>query len=113
MVSFDTWMDSLLSIGYNQPKARSKIAHDVVLMAMEKSGLAKNVTIKGGVVMSDITDDVRRATMDMDVDFVRYSLTDEKIDEFIGKLNCSLRAEVCIMIAERIIIKTKELKVMK
>ncbi len=88
MVSFDTWMDSLLSIGYNQPKARSKIAHDVVLMAMEKSGLAKNVTIKGGVVMSDITDDVRRATMDMDVDFVRYSLTDEKIDEFIGKLNC-------------------------
>ena len=88
MVSFDPWLDSLVAIGYNQPKARSKIAHDVVLMAMEKSGLARNVTIKGGVVMSDITDDIRRATMDMDVDFVRYSLADEKIDELIGKLNC-------------------------
>ena len=88
MVSFGAWLDSLVAIGYNQPKARSKIAHDVVLMAMEKSGLARNVTIKGGVVMSDITDDVRRATMDMDVDFIRYSLADEKIDEFIGRLNC-------------------------
>ena len=88
MVSFDSWMDSLVAIGYNQPKARSKIAHDVVLMAMEKSGLARNVTIKGGVVMSDITDDVRRATIDMDFDFVRYSLADEKIVEFVGRLNC-------------------------
>lgn len=88
MVSFDSWMDSLVAIGYNQPKARSKIAHDIVLMAMEKSGLARNVTIKGGVVMSDITDDVRRATMDMDFDFVRYSLADDKIDEFVGRLNC-------------------------
>lgn len=88
MVSFDNWLDTLVAIGYSQPKARSKIAHDVVLMAMEKSGLARNVTVKGGVVMSDITDDVRRATMDMDVDFVRYSLSDDKIDEFIGRLNC-------------------------
>ena len=88
MVSFDSWLDSLVAIGYNQPKARSKIAHDVVLMAMEKSGLARHVTIKGGVVMSDITDDIRRATMDMDVDFVRYSLSEDKIDDFIGRLNC-------------------------
>lgn len=63
MVSFNSWLDSLVAVGYNEPKARSRIAHDVVLMAMEKSGLARNVTIKGGVVMSDITDDVRRATM--------------------------------------------------
>ena len=68
MVSFNSWLDSLVAVGYNEPKARSRIAHDVVLMAMEKSGLARNVTIKGGVVMSDITDDVRRATMDMDMD---------------------------------------------
>ena len=88
MVSFDSWLDSLVAIGYNQPKARSKIAHDVVLMAMEKSGVARHVTIKGGVVMSDITDDIRRATMDMDVDFVRYSLSEDKIDEFVGRLNC-------------------------
>jgi len=88
MVSFAAWLDSLVAIGYNQPKARSKIAHDVVLMAMEKSGLARNVTVKGGVVMSDITDDVRRATMDMDVDFVRYSLSSEKINDFVGRLNC-------------------------
>ena len=44
MVSFNSWLDSLVAVGYNEPKARSRIAHDVVLMAMEKSGLARNVT---------------------------------------------------------------------
>ncbi len=38
MVSFNSWLDSLVAVGYNEPKARSRIAHDVVLMAMEKVG---------------------------------------------------------------------------
>jgi hypothetical protein len=41
------------------------------------------VTIKGGVVMRSITGNVRRATQDMDIDFIRYSLSDESIDDRI------------------------------
>lgn len=88
MISFSQWLEALKRQGYSEPKARSKIAHDVVLMAMEKSGLKRNATIKGGVVMSDLTGDIRRATMDMDVDLVRYSLDDARIARFIERLNC-------------------------
>jgi hypothetical protein len=38
--------------------------------------------------MRSITGNVRRATQDMDIDFIRYSLSDESIDIFIQKINC-------------------------
>ena len=88
MISFAEKIAALEAEGYADAPARAKLAHDIVLKAMETSGFARNVTIKGGVVMSGITGDVRRATMDMDVDFVRYGLTDEKIDSVIRQLNC-------------------------
>lgn len=31
---------------------------------------------------------IRRATQDMDIDFIRYSLSDESVDSFVTKLNC-------------------------
>ena len=47
----------------------------------------ENVTIKGGVVMHNISKDMRRATRDMDIDFIKYSLEDRSIREFIKELN--------------------------
>ena len=47
----------------------------------------KNVTIKGGVVMYSISNDKRRATRDLDLDFIKYSLVDESIKVFIDTLN--------------------------
>lgn len=47
----------------------------------------KNVTIKGGVVMYGLFNDKRRATRDLDLDFIRYSLADESIKVFIDTLN--------------------------
>ena len=88
MISFAEKIASLEAGGYADAPARAKLAHDIVLKAMETCGVARNITIKGGVVMSCITGDIRRATMDMDVDFVRYGLTDEKIDSWILRLNC-------------------------
>lgn len=38
--------------------------------------------------MRSITGDSRRATQDMDLDFIRYSLSDDSIRTFIDKLNC-------------------------
>lgn len=43
------------------------------------------MTIKGSVVMRSITGNVRRATEDLDLDFIRYSLEDESIRYFISK----------------------------
>ena len=47
----------------------------------------KNVTIKGGVVMYGLSNDKRRATRDLDLDFIKYSLDDESIKTFIDTLN--------------------------
>ncbi len=38
--------------------------------------------------MRSLSGSARRATQDMDLDFVRYSLSDESIRDFIEKLNC-------------------------
>ena len=38
--------------------------------------------------MRSISNDARRATQDMDIDFIRYSLSDDSIRQFIKKLDC-------------------------
>ena len=58
------------------------------MKAIAESDLSRNVTIKGGVVMRSITGNIRRATQDMDLDFIRYSLNEDAIRQFIDKLNC-------------------------
>ena len=88
MISFAEKIAALEAEGYANAPARAKLAHDIVLKAMETCGFARNITSKGGVVMSSITGDIRRATMDMDVDFVRYGLTDANVDSWIQRLNC-------------------------
>ena len=74
--------------GYMDENAEAKVCQDVVLKALSKSTSSNNVTIKGGVVMRSISRNVRRATQDIDIDFIRYSLSDESIRLFIQKLDC-------------------------
>ncbi len=87
-------------MGYKRVAARAKIAHDVVLAAIRSSGMKGFVTIKGGVVMSGITKAVRRATMDMDVDFVRHSISREAIEAFVAKLDEASDCSIAIDEAE-------------
>ncbi len=74
--------------GYQDENAEAKVCQDVVLKALSESSLCRNATIKGGVVMRSITGDARRATQDMDIDFIRYSISDESILKFLRELDC-------------------------
>lgn len=78
----------LQELGYEYIDAGARVCQDIVLKAISKSSLSRNVTIKGGVLMRNMTQNIRRATQDMDIDFIRYSLSDESIDCFVDKLNC-------------------------
>ena len=82
--------------GYEGANAEGKVCQDIILRAIAESGLKENVTIKGGVVMRSVTKDVRRATVDIDLDFIKYSLDDESIRRFVKELNCleGLRIEI-------------------
>lgn len=73
--------------GYEEAEASSKVCQDIILLKLSKSELKKCITIKGGVVLHSISKDNRRATRDMDIDFIKYSLDDEHIKIFIDKLN--------------------------
>ena len=81
-------------LGYDSIDASARVCQDIVLKAISKSSLSRNVTIKGGVLMRNMTQNIRRATQDMDIDFICYSLSDESIDYFIDKLNCLDEIEI-------------------
>lgn len=100
-MDFKTTIAELMSQGYKRASARAKIAHDVVLAAIKASGMKDSVTIKGGVVMSGITKEIRRATMDMDADFIHYSLRNDAIGKFVSNLDrnsdCKIALEGAIV----------------
>lgn len=88
MINIQKLIEEANENGYLGDKASAKVCQDIVLKALSIGSLSRNVTIKGGVVMRSKTNNVRRATQDLDIDFIKYSLADESIDAFISKLNC-------------------------
>lgn len=76
-----------IRLGYTRANAIAKVCQDIILKEISKSSYFKNVTIKGGVVMHSISNDKRRATRDIDLDFIKYSLENDSIIRFIEKLN--------------------------
>lgn len=80
-------LNNYLNSGYSRIFAISRVCQDIILSKIGKSNLNRNVTIKGGVAMMAISKDRRRATQDLDVDFIKYSLNDSAIKSFIEKLN--------------------------
>lgn len=88
MINLQQLIDKEMKKGYSGDSASAKVCQDIVLKAISESSLKRNVTVKGGVVMRSKTNNIRRATQDMDIDFIRYSLADGAIDIFIEQLNC-------------------------
>ncbi len=81
-------VDKIKKEGYNEANAEAKLCQDIILKSISQSSLNRNVTIKGGVIMSRISKNARRATQDLDLDFIKYAISQESIDGFIEKLNC-------------------------
>ena len=73
--------------GYSYADAESKVSQDIVLSLIGESKYNRHITVKGGVVMHNISNNIRRATRDLDIDFIKYSLDDESIIKFITELN--------------------------
>lgn len=74
--------------GYDQSNAEARLCQDIIIQAIASCPLNKNVTIKGGVVMRSMSQNVRRATRDLDIDFIRYSIENKSIEKFIDTIDC-------------------------
>lgn len=88
MLNIKNMVSAEIDNGYNEITAPAKVCQDIILKAISVGNLRHNITIKGGVVMRSKTGNIRRATQDLDMDFLRYPLTDVAIDEFVTKMNC-------------------------
>lgn len=75
------------SMGYSRLNAIARVCQDVVLFKIANSSVKNNVTIKGGILICSLSGNKRRATQDIDLDFVRYSISDESIKQFIRILS--------------------------
>jgi len=85
MLSFAQQLTALQKDGYSLAEAQAKVAHDAILLAIGRSGFKSHSTIKGGVVMCELTKDVRRTTMDLDLDFVHYSISESSIRRIVSR----------------------------
>lgn len=86
-MNLDDIRQSYLDDGMNYDDATSRTAQEVVLKLISSSSFADRVTIKGGIVLQQLSQDTRRATQDIDFDFLRYSVADRSIKHFIDVLN--------------------------
>ena len=80
-------VDKIKKDGYSEANAEAKLCQDIIIKAISQSSLNRNVTIKGGVVMRSLSKNARRATQDLDLDFIRFSISEESIGIFVEKLN--------------------------
>lgn len=88
MINLEELIEKEISNGYSENTAKAKVCQDIILKAISNSPLSNNITVKGGVVMRSETNNFRRATQDLDLDFIKYSISDESIINFIKEINC-------------------------
>lgn len=74
-------------LGYSYRDAVSQTAQDIIMYKISNTKFGSHIVFKGGVVMHGISKNERRATRDIDFDFIKYSLADEYIYKFIDTLN--------------------------
>lgn len=88
--------EKLKAKGYNEDDANARICQDIILEGIASGGLSRAVTIKGGVVMRNISHNDRRATQDADLDFIKYSISDDSITKFLQKIELAVDINIAI-----------------
>ncbi len=89
MNSFQECVSVYIKEGYSRNYAISKVCQDIIINRIYNSKYSDKITIKGGVVMFHLTKNIRRATIDVDMDLINMSIaTDNIVNIFVelGKL---------------------------
>ena len=73
--------------GFNNRNAQNLAAEEIVLKKIASSPLSEHATLKGGIVMYNLTQNNRRVTQDIDFDLIRYSLDEKSLVMFVNKMN--------------------------
>lgn len=90
MNSLQECVNEYIKEGYTRNYAISKVCQDIIINRIYNSKYSDSITIKGGVVMFHLTNNIRRATIDIDMDLINMSIeTDNIVNIFmeLGNLN--------------------------
>jgi len=87
MIVIRELMAAIRGEGYSGPAVGARVFQDLVLEAIASGSYSENITVKGGVLMRELSHSARRATMDIDMDFMHFPLTNEGISRFVDSLN--------------------------
>ena len=68
MINIKDLTNKYIEEGYDAIYASAKVAQDIILTYLFKSKYKNNITIKGGIVMYNLSNNIRRATIDIIVD---------------------------------------------
>ncbi len=80
-------INKYVSNGCSFRVAKNLTAEEILLTKISSSSLVEHVTLKGGIVMYNLTKNVRRATVDVDLDLIHYSIDKDSIKAFVELLN--------------------------
>ena len=97
MKTIKTIVNKYLRKGYDIPHSQSAACQEILLNKIASSNMADKVLLKGGVVIFNMTQNLRRATIDLDFDFIRYDISNESIKLFADLLNRSDEYKVSII----------------
>lgn len=90
MNSLQECVNEYMKEGYTRSYAVSKVCQDIIINRIHNSKYSNQITLKGGVVMFQLTQNIRRATIDIDLDFINMSIATDNIVKIfmdIGNLN--------------------------
>ena len=79
MNSLKECVNQYIKEGYNRNYAISKVCQDIIINRIYHSKYSDKITIKGGVVMFHLTNNIRRVTVDIDMDLINMSIATENI----------------------------------
>lgn len=79
-------VQNLRKEGFNQNLARVKVCQELFLYKLSKSKYNKVLIIKGGIVMYQLSKELRRATEDIDIDVDKISLENRYLFDVLNDI---------------------------
>jgi len=80
-------LNKYIEQGHSYRNSQNLAAEEIILRKIASSPLSEHVTLKGGIVMFNLTKSDRRVTQDIDFDLIRYSIDEQSIRLFVKKMN--------------------------
>lgn len=87
MIKISDLVSKYTKLGYSLAVSQNLAAEEIVLRKISASDMVDKIALKGGIVLFNLSHNSRRATRDIDFDFIHHSIDDESIRIFISKLN--------------------------